>query len=404
MKGWIETRTASDGSKRYDACHWIATGKKKSKTFRRRKDADTYLTNMVKRVQDGTYVDVQPALMGEVFDRWLELDLAVRVKESSLKVSTAKSYRSIVAEHLRPAFAAYRSDRFTLGVVEQWRKGIADKIAAGSLAPKSYVNLRNLLHAITEWARHPERRYLAHDPLAGLPRIRLPRAKKRPHFEPAQLLELLRLAAKTPPDDTIIKTALLSGLRRGELFALQWPDIDTGNGQEGGCVHVRRRIYQGVVDTPKTEESDRVVDVPQRLLDELAIYRLTYPPIGEGFIFRTEQGRPIDGDNWHHRRFVPILEAANLRLPKSGLHSLRHSYVSILAAQGEDIHYIARQVGHSSTRLTQDIYRHVFAKTRVDAMRRLDRWGALGSAPTIPSGAHPAEPDATGRTGGNTGE
>jgi integrase len=230
MKGWVVTRTAANGSKRYDARWRIGPGTIKGKTFRRRKDADTYLTNMVKRVQDGTYVDVQPALMGEVFDRWLEHSLDVRVKEGSLKPSTAKSYRSMIAEHLRPAFGAYRSDRFTLGVVEAWRAGIAGKIAAGTLAPKSYVNLKNLLHLILTWARHPERRYLAHDPTAGLERLRLPRAKKRPHFEPAQILELLRVAAQAPPDDTIIKTALFSGLRRGEVFALRWPDVDPGTG------------------------------------------------------------------------------------------------------------------------------------------------------------------------------
>jgi len=126
--------------------------------------------------------------------------------------------------------------------------------------------------------------------------------------------------------------------------------------------------------TPKTADSDRVVDVPQRLLDDLAVYQAMYPPIREGFIFRTAEGRPVDPDNWHHRRLVPLLERAGLRLPKAGLHSLRHSYVSLLAAQGEDVHYIARQVGHSSTRLTEDVYKHVFAKARGEAMRKLNHW------------------------------
>ena len=404
MKGWIETRTAADGSRRYDACHWIGTNKKKSKTFTKRKAAEHYLTTMVKRVQDGTYVDVQPVLMGEVFDRWREHSLEVRVKEGSLKPSTAKSYRSMIEEHLRPAFGAYRSDRFTLLVVEEWRAGIAAKIAAGTMAPKFYVNVRNLLHAIIQWARHPERRYLAHDPLAGLPKIRVPRTKKRPHFEPAQVAELLRVAAATPPDDTIIRTALYSGLRRGELFALRWDDVDQGNGQDGGRLHVRRSIYQGDITTPKTADSERVVDVPQRLLDDLAVYRVMYPPIGEGLIFRTDTGRPMDPDNWHKDRLVPILERAQLRLPKTGLHSLRHMYTSVLAALGEDVHYIADQLGHSSPRLTQDIYQHVLAGARVDAMRRLDRWASLGSVSGIPSGSYPAEGARTTRTGENSVE
>ncbi len=395
MKGWVETRTAADGTKRYDACFWIGS-KKKSKTFRKRKAADNYLTTAVKAVQEGSFVEIKPTLMGEVFDRYLEHAVNVRVKEGTLKPSTAKSYRSMVAEHLRPSFAAYRSDRFNLAAVEQWRAGIAEKISTGTMSPKFYVNLCNLLHAITDWARHPARRYLAHDPIAGLPKMRLPRTKKRPHFEPAQVLDLLRMAAETPPDDTIVKVAVFSGLRRGELFALKWDDVDPGSGQEGGRLHVRRSIYQGALSTPKTEESDRVVDVPQRLLDDLEVYRVMYPPVGEGFIFRQASGRPLDPDTWHREHLVPILERAKLRLPRVGLHSLRHTYVSLLIQQGEELRYIADQVGHSTTQLTRDIYAHVFNKVRVDAMRRLDGW--------MPSGSHPASQAGTPGTGGNRAE
>src|SRR5262249_17654625 len=255
-------------------------------------------------------------------------------------------------------------------------------------APKFHVNVRNLLHAILAWARHPERRYLIHNPFAGLERIRLPKAKKRPHYEPAQILELLTVAAKTPPDDTIVKMAIYSALRHGELFALQWPDVVASPIGEGGQIHVRRSIYQGAITTPKTEDSDRVVDVPQRVLDELEIYRTMYPSIGAGFIFRNEQGKPLDSDTWHRERLVPILKAAKLRLPRSGLHSLRHTYVSLLIAQGEDPRYIADQIGHSTTKLTMDLYAHVFNRVRVDAMRK------LGAA--IPSSSHPAEQAGTG--------
>jgi integrase len=309
--------------------------------------------------------------MADVFDRWLEYLLAVRVQEGTLKRSAATCYRSVIVRHLKPAFGHVRSDCFTLGVVESWRAGIAARIAAGTMAPKYWANIRNVLHAILAWARHPERRYLAHDPLADLEPLRLPRAKTRPHFELAQVAALLAIAARTPPDDTILKVAAFSGLRRGELFALQWGDVDPGNGRDGGRLHVRRSVYHGEITAPKTEDSARVVDVPQQLLDDLAVYKLMHPPMGEGFIFRQESGQPLDPESWHQRRLIPILEAAGLRLPMAGLHSLRHGYVSLLVAQGEDIGYIADQGRHHSTKLTHDVYRHVLSRTRVDAMRRL---------------------------------
>ena len=82
MTGWVITRNAADGTKRYDACWWVGT-RKKSKTFTKRKAAENYLTAMVKRVQDGTYVEVVPAPMGEIFDRWRDHSLEVRLKEGS---------------------------------------------------------------------------------------------------------------------------------------------------------------------------------------------------------------------------------------------------------------------------------------------------------------------------------
>jgi len=402
MTGWIVTRTAADGSKRYDARWRIGPGKIKGKTFTKKKAAENYLNTMVGRVQDGSYIEVQSTMMGDVFDRWLEHSLDVRVKEGSLKPSTAKSYKSMVAEHLRPAFGSYRSDRLTLAVVEQWRAGVAAQIAAGTMAPKFYVNLKNLLHAIVTWARHPARRYLAHDPTAGMDRLRIPRAKKRPHYQPEQVDALLRIAAESPPDDTVIRVAVLSGLRRGELFALQWPDVDWGQGRDGGRLLVTRSIYQGAVSTPKTPDSVRAVDVPASLLRELEVYRAMYP--GEGFIFRGEQGQPLDPDTWHRERLVPLLERAKLRLPGSGLHALRHTYTSLLAAQGEDVRYIADQLGHSSPRLTLDVYQHIFARARVEAMRKLDRWASLGSAPAVPCSTDIAGPAETAGTGENSVE
>jgi integrase len=368
--GSVFVRVLADGGKRYDAV-WRVHGKLRQQSFKQEQEAKRHLVNTLKKLQGNGYRDVKGAPMGDVFDRWLEDSLAVRVNEGSLKPSTAKSYRNMVKTHLRPAFADYRSDRLNTAAVEVWRAGIARKIAEKTLAPKYYVNLRNLLHTILEWARRRSPAYLDVNPVDDLERLNLPTAKKRPHFEPEQVAALLKAAAASPPDDTIIRVALYSGLRRGELFALKWEDVEAGNGQDGGRIHVRRSIYQGAISTPKTADSDRVVDVPQPLLDDLAVYRVMYPPVGEGYIFRTSQGRPLDPDAWHRERMVPILTTASLRLPMTGLHSLRHTYVSLLAALGEDTRYIADQVGHSTTRLTEDLYCHVFSKVRTEAMRRL---------------------------------
>jgi integrase len=198
---------------------------------------------------------------------------------------------------------------------------------------------------------------------------RLPKPRiEREFLEPQEIQALL--AAATPPNDTLLHVAVYTGLRRGELFALQWGDVDWGTGKDGGRIWVKRSCYQGKITTPKTESSIRVVDVPQRTLDELMVYREMFPPRAGGFIFRTDKGTPIDPDNWSKRRFIPILEQAGLR--QVGLHALRHTYASLLINQGESIKYVSRQLGHASIQITADLYGHLFRETSVSAMRRLE--------------------------------
>ena len=188
-------------------------------------------------------------------------------------------------------------------------------------------------------------------------------------MEPREIVALLRVA--TPPDDTILHVAIYTGLRRGELFALQWNDVDWGPGGHGGRLWIRRSVYRGKLTTPKTEHSIRVVDVTQRTLDELAVYQEIFPVLGEGFIFRTAKGTPFDPDNWYKRRFWPLLEAAGLR--KVGLHTLRHTYASLLINQGERIKYVSKQLGHASIQITADLYSHLFRETSLAAMQRLEQ-------------------------------
>jgi integrase len=362
MTGSIVLRTAADGSKRYH-CVWRANGKQRWKTFTKRKAAERHLTTVVKATQDGAYVHAQPAPMADVFERWLSHSLEVRVKQGLIKPSTAKSYRSMVATHLRPAFGDVRSDRLTAEIVEDWVRARSDAIAEGTLTPKFYNDLLNLLHAILGWARGRGQRYLAHDPLADV--RRLPRQQvERDYLEPAEISTLL--AAAEAPDDTILYLFVYSGLRRGELFGLQWADLD-----EDACqLRVRRSIYQGAITRPKTQRSERVVDLPARIVTMLQTYRESYPALDGDYVFRTDAGTPLDPDNWYGRRFSAIRTRATLRATV-GLHSLRHSYASLLINQGESIKYVSKQLGHASINITADLYGHLFKETSNVAMNRL---------------------------------
>ena len=279
MIGTIMTRVLKRGDKRYD-CVWRASGKQRWKTFTRKRDAERFLTNAVKETQDGLYQHVRPIPMEDLFDKWLTESLEVRVKQGLLKLSTAKSYRSMIATHLRPAFREARSDQMSASRVDAWVREKANDIADGTLAAKTYNNLVNLLHAIVKWAR--SRGHLRHDPMVDVQR--LPRTRvERDFLEPAEIKTLLDAAQ--PPDDTVVYLAVYSGLRRGELFGLQWADLDESAGQ----LRIRRSLYQGAITRPKTTHSERTVDLPAPIVARLQVYRETTPPLDGDFIFRVRR-------------------------------------------------------------------------------------------------------------------
>jgi integrase len=350
--------------------------------FTKRKDAENYLNAQVRRVHDGTYQAVTPMPMSKLLEAWDRAVIDTGVKQGTIKPSTARSYRSMVRTHLEPAFSTMRSDQLTSHRVMKWARSCADLTDAGTLAPKTYNNLVNLLSVILAWARHPAQRYLAHDPLDGVKRLPR-RTLERLFLEPDQIARLLKAAA-TPPAAAIVVLGVYAGLRRGEICALRWDEIDWGDGGHGR-IWVRRAVSGGTVTTPKTKGSVRMVDVPQTVLTTLRAYQASKKGADADYLFQTAEGSPVDPDNLDKRIFKPLVERA--KLPGVGLHTLRHTFASLLINAGESIKYVSRQLGHASIHITADTYGHLFRETSIAAMGRLnDRAAAVqATSDALPS-------------------
>ena len=360
---------------RYD-CSWWAGGKKRSKTFSKKHDASRFLASVVTETHNGTYQQTRAVSMSVVFDEW-EKNLDVRLQQGRIKPSTRKTYRSIVKKNLQPAFGACRSDRLTENVVQEWERRCAAALAAGTLSAKYFNNLLATLRVVFSWARGRGQRYLTHDPTSELRPVPVARVERR-FLEPEELTALLDAADNTR-DRTILYLFAYSGLRRGELFALQWRDIDETTNR----LHVRRGLSARIITRPKTEHSEAVIDIPQFVVELLLEYRKQFPSIGtEGFIFRADgTGAHLDPDYWSKRVFVPTATRAGLRAVAGeheegqavGIHSLRHTYGSLLINGNENIKYVSRQLRHANIKITLDVYSHIFKETSEGAMERLDQ-------------------------------
>ncbi len=351
------------------AAHWRDQADRQHKrVFLRRKDADAWLTEVKKKLMDGTWQKPKPTLMREVFELWRE-DLNTRVALGEIRASTAYTSRCNLKVHIEPALSDYRSDRLTPAVMAEWRADLAKKVEAGSMSRKSFNNLFTLLRQIITWARDPARAYLVRDPLIGQKRLRL-RKKEAEFLEDADIAALLAAAANDAEANAIVHVMLFGGLRRGEAFALQHGDVDVE--AHGGRLRVRRSLYGGVVTPTKTANSERVVDVPASVLDALERHRRVTPPMGDGWIFRSSSGRPLDPANWYKRRFVPLRQRAGLR-DGIAFHALRHTFASLLFSNGENPKYVSKQMGHSSMAFTADVYGHIFKSTSQEAVLRMEK-------------------------------
>jgi integrase len=99
------------------------------------------------------------------------------------------------------------------------------------------------------------------------------------------------------------------------------------------------------------------VDLPAELVQELRRWQLACPPGAHDLVFPNGAGKPEDHANLLHRGFYPALRRAGLR--KIRFHDLRHTYASLLIANGENVKRIQSLMGHSSATVTLDVYGHL---------------------------------------------
>ena len=178
--------------------------------------------------------------------------------------------------------------------------------------------------------------------------------------------------------------ALRTGMRLGELLALQWGDIDWNN----RFIAVRRNIVRGTLTTPKSHRRRRVEMTPQLadvLLAWRRVQRKRWLKKGEAmpeWVFPSLTGTPVEERNVRHV-LKRVLEKAGLRHIR--IHDLRHTYATLLLHAGAPITYVSAQLGHRDASITLRVYAHYLPSTSQREVDRLD---------TPQPSATPAQPEA----------
>ena len=316
--------------------------------------AEKLLAKRMNQINAGTYQEFEKILFEEYSAKWLS-DYA----KVSVKRSTFISYEDIVRLHLNPRFGKQYLHRISAADVQKF---VSEKITNEELSPKTVINilipLKEMFKHAVVWG------LIKRDPTIYV---------KRPRVETEEMdflnPEEIRLFLDNVGSEyyALFLTAVMTGMRRGELLALQWGDIDWNSNQ----ISVRRSIFRGEFINPKSKNSIRRIVISPVLRQELEQYRLLTRKSDRELVFSNGNGLPLDPDNLVKRGFYPALDRAGLR--RIRFHDLRHTYASLLISQGENIKFIQSQLGHASAKTTLDRYGHLMPNLENDAARRLDK-------------------------------
>jgi len=323
-----------------------------------RRAADSLLARITTELNQGSYIAPDEQ---QNFD---DLVAAYRTGHLSVKVrdTTAKWYEGALRNHLIPFFGeiknqngqtirrAFKLQQIHVGLIEKFRADMQTKGKGVRTINKCLVLLGSMLrYAI-------KRRWITYNAASDVSKLREAHGQKQDALELAILTpaEINALLAST--DDryrVLLLAAALTGLRQGELLGLQWGDVDW----QARKVYVRRSWSGGRMYDPKTKASRRRVPIPDELLTPLREWRLACPKGELDLVFPNGDGKPQHPSNLLRRGFFPALRRAGLR--RIRFHDLRHTYASLLIAQGYNIKTVSTLMGHSSIKITMDVYTHL---------------------------------------------
>ena len=366
--------TGPDGSPRqaWQVDYRDQAGKRRSKQFRTKKEADAYADQAKLEVRQGRHTHDRDSITVSIAaDLWISA-----AEAEGLERSTVKRYRELSRIYIVPKFGALKLSALTKAQVQDFRLELL-QAHSRSMASKVIRALSAILNNAMEIGA------VAQNVAATVKVGRVKReAEKIVVPERADLKALIKAASDT--ERPLILTAITTGLRSSELRGLRWRDIDL----KAATVTVSQRADQwGEIGPPKSEAGRRTIPIPPELVAELKRWKLKSPPSKLGLAFPSKTGTPLRHNNFLRRVYFPLQVRAGLGVPKLdsagepivdeegalvltgkyGFHALRHAAASGWIESRIDLKRLQVWIGHENIDLTLGTYGHLLADQERDA-------------------------------------
>ncbi len=327
---------------------------RKTVSAKKRSDAIKSLRKLQESLDKGLPPPDDRLTVTGLFEGWLEQVLPLRVQPS-----TAASYSSLFKTHIKPGLGRKRLANLKPDDVQQF---VNQKLDEG-LSARTVRHLRGLLVQVLDYAVRQGKAVRNVAAMTDGPRLETNREGRSLTIEQAKSL------LKTVEGDRLeglYVLMLATGMRPGEAFGLPWSNVDLKAGQVTVKQALVRQAGGNQIGPGKVGRRGwRTVEIPEPVVDTLRAHsdRQAKERIEAGdawedndLVFCTSIGTLLDPDN-HRKVFARLTEKAGIG--RWHPHELRHSATSIMLAQGVPIDVVSKVLGHTSIRITADVYGHL---------------------------------------------
>ncbi|MGG4492441.1 tyrosine-type recombinase/integrase [Brevibacillus reuszeri] len=335
--------------------------------FRTKREAEQACAELITQLTKGDYLEPSKKTVQEAMEAWLNTIL-----QSTLRISTYDNYSKAILKRIIPALGKLKlkdvqPDHIQSFYLDLVKEGLSSEyIRYLHSILKSFFKYQVRLQNITKNAVD----------LAIPPRIG---RKEQKTWSIKEAVRFLDVAKEDNQSYYIVYLlALYTGLRRGEILSLRWKDCDLNQGKISVCQTLYYSNQQFHFLEPKTSRSNRLVSIPDTVVEILKSYRLEQEKykreVGSAYedyelIASNELGRPINPRSLtgHFRRTI---KKANV--PKIRFHDTRHTRATILLKIGEHVKIVSERLGHSNAATTMNVYSHVTSDMQKEAANKFE--------------------------------
>jgi integrase len=276
------------------------------------------------------------------------------------KASTQKNHRHVAAKHLTPRFG----DMAVSDITRQEVQAYVAHLTQAGYAPKTIDHIHDVLSAVLRTAM--KWGHVQDNSARG---VDLPTLKTvRPKWVLTTTQATALLSELPPLAQTMAGVAMLTGLRRGELFVLRWQAVNLAEAH----LTVQEAVYEGAFGTPKTDAGIRRVPLSAPTVALLVKWRArvkrTEP---EALVFSTYSGKPISPNNVLRRWIFPA--CTKLKLPNATWLTFRRTYASWSHDKGVPGKVVAKLMGHTNADVTLNVYTQVMDDSLRTAVDRVGK-------------------------------